>query len=150
MEESARQETHLVAEMKALERSLQRSTDSLQQEEDRNLRLDKRLKKAAKDQQENQISLEKEKQKNGDLLSEQQTLVKELQALRAAVTGAEAERDALGRALKDSNDTHENEKSQLVKKLILEEQQDKPHQQVRITPLFSLINSPICAFDFIL
>ena len=75
MEESARQETHLVAEMKALERSLQRSTDSLQQEEDRNLRLDKRLKKAAKDQQENQISLEKEKQKNGDLLSEQQTPV---------------------------------------------------------------------------
>ena len=150
MEESARQETHLVAEMKALERSLQRSTDSLQQEEDRNLRLDKRLKKAAKDQQENQISLEKEKKKNGDLLSEQQTLVKELQALRAAVVGAEAERDALGLALKDSNDTHENEKSQLVKKLILEEQEDKPHQQVRITPLFSLINSPICGFDFIL
>ena len=150
MEESARQETHLVAEMKALERSLQRSTDSLQQEEDRNLRLDKRLKKAAKDQQENQISLEKEKQKNGDLLSEQQTLVKELRALRAAVAGAKAERDALGRALKDSNDTHENEKSQLVRKLILEEQEDEPHQQVRITPLFSLINSPICAFDFIL
>ena len=150
MEESARQETHLVAEMKALERSLQRSTDSLQQEEDRNLRLDKRLKKAAKDQQENQISLEKEKQKNGDLLSEQQTLVKELQALRAAVVGAEAERDALGRALKDSNDTHENEKSQLVRKLILDKQEDKPHQQVRITPLFSLISSPICGFDFIL
>ena len=73
-----------------------------------------------------------------------------MQALRAAVVGAEAERDALGRALKDSNDTHENEKSQLVRKLILEEQEDKPHQQVRITPLFSLINSPICAFDFIL
>lgn len=130
MEESTRCETRLVAEIKAIEHSLQRTTESLQQEEDRTLRLDKRLKKSVKEQQENQISLENEKQKNRELVIEQQTLVKELRALRAAVAGAEAERDALGRALKDANDTHEDEKSKLVKKLILEEQQDKPHQQV--------------------
>lgn len=94
------------------------------------MRLDKRLKKSVKEQQENQISLENEKQKNRELVIEQQTLVKELRALQAAVAGAETERDALGRALKDANDTHEDEKSKLVKKLILEEQQDKPHQQV--------------------
>ena len=114
VEESARHETHLVAEIKAMERSLQRTNESLQNEEQRNGYLEKKLKLLTDDRQSSQDLLQSEKQKSAELVTEQQTLVKEVHALQAAVTGAETDRDTLRRALKDANNAHQEELKKLA------------------------------------
>jgi len=119
IEEIQAREEQLLKGNRAMEQSVERSNDSLQNEEQRNKYLEKKLKLLTDDRAATLDLLEMEKKRAVELTEQQLSLARELKKARLATENEKQEKENMTKSLKDSNEMHDNEKDKL-KRLLME------------------------------
>ena len=119
IEEIQAREEQLMKGNRAMEQSMERSNDTLQNEEQRNKYLEKKLKLLSDDRAATLDLLEMEKKRTAELTEQQLTLAKELKKARVTTENEKREKEDMVKVLKKSNDMHDDEKEQL-KRLLME------------------------------